>query len=209
MEVLDNITMVNMPSIHDLLADKLGAFAPNTIGKKLGEGRDVEIIKQMYDVFFLMRHYALSPSSDQIYIAMANAEILRRGMTTDYKTPIYDTIRTAANIVTDGKLDSNQYDLLKGAIRKFDNYVRDLTFTIDEAKAGAIYTIYAALLVLSGGKDQLDQFSNEQENFLESYTVFIPAKRWLRRTNHELYELFDECLHVMAYFSIQVFLTLR
>jgi predicted nucleotidyltransferase component of viral defense system len=204
LDTSEDVTRVNMPSIHDLLADKLGAFAPNTIGKKLGEGRDVEVIKQMYDVWFLMKHYSLSPSFDQIYLAMANAEILRRGLTCDFKTPIIDTIRTAGNILTEGKLDPNQYVLLKAAIRKFVNYVRDLTFTVELAKTGAIYSIYAALLVLSGGKDRFDQFSNEQVEFLDSYKVFIPTKRWLRRANNELYELFDKCLHVMGYFSIHV-----
>ena len=198
------VTKVKVPSIHDLLADKLGAFAPNTIGKKLGEGRDVEVIKQMYDVFFLMKHYSLSPSFDQIYITMANVELLRRGLTCDFKTPLFDTIRTAGNILTEGQLDPSQYVLLKGAIRKFVSYVRDLTFTVDSAKTAAIYSIFAALLILSGGKDRFDQFSNEQVKFLDSYRVFIPAKRWLRRVNNELYELFDKCLHVMGYFSIQV-----
>ena len=56
------IVYVNIPSIHDLLSDKLCAFAPNTIGKKLGESRDVEVIKQMYDVSYLFRHYPMDPT---------------------------------------------------------------------------------------------------------------------------------------------------
>jgi len=196
--------VVSMPSVHDLLADKLGAFAPTTIGKKLGEGRDVEVIKQMYDVFFLMKHYSLSPSFDRTYIAMAEAEILRRSLPCNFKAPLVDTIRTSANILTEGKLNPNQYILLKEAMRKFIYYVRDFTFTVESAKTCAIYSIYAALLVLSGGQERFDQLSEEKTALLDSYKALIPVNRWLRRTNKELYELFEKCLYVMQFFAIEL-----
>ena len=198
------LTVVSMPSVHDLLADKLGAFAPNTIGKKLGEGRDVEVIKQMYDVSFLMKHYLLSPSFDQIYIAMVEAEILRRGMICDFKTPLLDTIRTSANILTEGKLNPKQFVLLKEAIRKFIYYVRDFSFNVESAKTCAIYSAYAALLALSGSQEQFDRISEEHPDLSDSYKVFIPVNRWLRRTDPELYELFQKCLDVMWFFAIKL-----
>ena len=44
-DVDDEKSIVSIPSVHDLLSDKLCAFAPNTIGKKLNDEKDVEIIK--------------------------------------------------------------------------------------------------------------------------------------------------------------------
>jgi hypothetical protein len=204
LDTTEPITMVDVPSVHDLLADKLGAFAPNTIGKKLGEGRDIEVIKQMYDVSFLMKHYSLSPSFDQIYMAMANAEIVRRKMTCDYRTPICDTIRTAGIILTEGKTDSSQYVILKEAIRKFTHYVRDLSFTVEQAKTCAIYAIYASLLVLSGGKESFDRISERQLELRSTYRVFIPVKKWLRRTDGKLFVVMEKCLQVMEFFEIEI-----
>lgn len=204
LDTAEPVTMVDVPSVHDLLADKLGAFAPNTIGKKLGEGRDIEVIKQMYDVSFLMKHYSLSPSFDRIYMAMANAEIARRGLTCDFKTPIYDPVRTAGVILTKGKTDPSQYAILKEAIRKFVYYVRDLSFTIEQAKICAIYAIYASLLVLSEGKESFDRLSERQLELRSAYRVFIPVKKWLRRTDGELFMVLEKCLQVTEFFDIDI-----
>ena len=46
----DVITKVHMPSINCILGDKLTAFAPNTTGIPYKVGKEMEIIKQLYDV---------------------------------------------------------------------------------------------------------------------------------------------------------------
>ena len=140
---------------------------------------------------------------------MAQAELERRGMIGDYKTPIYDSIRAAASILTEGKINPSQYVFLKDALRKFIYYVRDLSFTVEQARICSIYTIFAALLVLSGGKDNFDQIAENHRDFRNSYRVFIPAKKWLRRTDEELFILLDKCLNVMEYFAIDIDLILN
>lgn len=41
---------VKVPSIECILGDKLTAFAPHTTGIPLGEGKDMEVMKQLFDV---------------------------------------------------------------------------------------------------------------------------------------------------------------
>ena len=41
---------VTIPELNCILGDKLTAFAPHTTGIPLGVGKDVEVLKQMYDV---------------------------------------------------------------------------------------------------------------------------------------------------------------
>lgn len=45
---------VNIPSANCILADKLTAFAPHTTGIPLGVGKDMEVMKQLYDVISLL-----------------------------------------------------------------------------------------------------------------------------------------------------------
>ncbi|NWF89924.1 MAG: nucleotidyl transferase AbiEii/AbiGii toxin family protein, partial [Ignavibacteriaceae bacterium] len=49
----DQDVTVSIPSINDLLADKLTAFAPNTIGILYGTDKSMEIIKQLFDISIL------------------------------------------------------------------------------------------------------------------------------------------------------------
>jgi hypothetical protein len=44
------LTKVTVPTIESITGDKLTAFAPNTIGIRYGQGKQPEIIKQMFDL---------------------------------------------------------------------------------------------------------------------------------------------------------------
>ena len=198
------ISKVQVPSIHDLLSDKLCAFAPSTIGKKLGDGRDVEVIKQMYDVAYLFDHYPLNPTFHSIYKAIASQEIENRNLIITYKETAVDTILTSLNIITEGKIEKKQYPLLRSAIRRFGSFVRDYSFNVEKAKLCAINNLYAALLVLTEGSIKFDDIVKQDKDYSPEYRIFIPTKRWLRLTNPDKYDLFDNCLKVMSYLEIQL-----
>ena len=53
---------VQIPGVNCILGDKLTAFAPHTTGIPLGIGKDLEVIKQMYDcatLFQAMNDFSL------------------------------------------------------------------------------------------------------------------------------------------------------
>ncbi|XMB72292.1 nucleotidyl transferase AbiEii/AbiGii toxin family protein [Mycoplasmatota bacterium WC30] len=195
---------VKVPSIHDLLADKLCAYAPNTIGKKLGDGRDIEVIKQMFDVAYLFDHYPLNPTFHNIYKSIAKEEILSRELSATFKETVLDTIKTSLNIILEGKLDSIQYTALKSAIRRFVSFVRDNSFNVESAKICAIKNIFASLLVLTEGYKEFEVILLNQDFFLPEYKVFKSTKKWLRLTNPEQYRIFDNCLKVMTFLKIKI-----
>jgi len=200
----DQKQFVRIPSVHDLLSDKLCAFAPNSIGKKLNEGRDVEVIKQMYDVSYLFDHYPLNPTFHSIYKGIANQEIKNRKLDISFEDAAKDTILTSLNILTDGKIDSNQYTYLKDAIRKFKSFVRDHSFNVEDAKICAINNLYAALLVLVEGNENLTRIADEQQGYMNEYKVFVRVKKWLRVVNPDYYDIFDNCLKVMSHLNIKI-----
>ncbi|QWB96227.1 nucleotidyl transferase AbiEii/AbiGii toxin family protein [Mycoplasmatota bacterium] len=195
---------VNIPSVHDLLSDKLCAFAPNTIGKKLNEGRNVEVIKQMYDVSYLFEQYSLNPTFHSIYKDIANQEIKNRNLNITHKDTAKDTMRTSLNILIDGKIDDVQYQLLKDAIRRYTAFVRDYSFNIEAAKICAINNLFASLLVIVEGNENFINIAKEQKGYLNEYRVFVRVKRWLRLVGPKYYDTFDNCLKVMSYLNINL-----
>ncbi len=197
-------TKVLVPSIHDLLSDKLCAFAPHTTGKKLGEGRDVEIIKQMYDVSYLFEHYPLKPTLHQIYEPIAAEEIKSRELDINFEDCLIDTIRTSLNIISEGKIDNDEYKVLRVAINNFRGYVRDQVFRVDTARVCAIRVLRAATLVLTLGQDEFNRILADQNGYLEEYGVFKSSKAWLRATSSELYNLFDDTLKVLTNLEISL-----
>jgi predicted nucleotidyltransferase component of viral defense system len=203
-DVDDEKSIVSIPSVHDLLSDKLCAFAPNTIGKKLGDERDVEVIKQMYDVSYLFDHYPLNPELHSIYEVIASQEIKNRELNIRYKDTVLDTILTSLNILSEGKINGDQYLVLKDAIRSFTSYVRDYSFNLEKAKLCAVNTLYASLLILVKGHQNFVEIANNQKGYLAEYKKFLSFKKALRFIDLDVYDIFDNCLKVMSYLNLKV-----
>ncbi|MFA7055741.1 MAG: nucleotidyl transferase AbiEii/AbiGii toxin family protein [Acholeplasmataceae bacterium] len=203
-DVDDEKSLVAIPSVHDLLSDKLCAFAPNTIGKKLGDDRDVEVIKQMYDVSYLFDHYPLNPELHSIYKDIALQEIKNRELNITYKDTALDTILTSLNILSEGKINNDQYLVLKDAIRSFTSYVRDYSFNVEKAKLCAVNTLYASLLILVEGNRNFVKIANNQKEYLAEYKKFVSFKKTLRFIDSNVHDIFDNCLKVMSYLNLKV-----
>lgn len=195
---------VTVPSVHDLLADKLCAFAPNTVGKRLNEGRDSEVIKQMFDVSFLMKHYPLSPSYKMIYEHIARSEIKRRNLEIDTIDVLKDTIKTSLNIISDGKIDISQYQMLKKAISGFSSFTRNMSFNIAKAKESALDALHASLLVLTENEDNLVRIAENQVDYLDEYKIFKNSRKQLAAINPELPKILNHYLKCMSYFELSI-----
>jgi len=198
-----NVSVI-APSVHDLLADKLCAFAPNTVGKKLNENRDIEVVKQMFDVSFLMKRYPFSPSYKTIYENITQVEIKRRNLKIVVIDVLNDTIKTSLNIISEGSLDSNQYQLIKNAIKGFSSFTRDLSYNVDKAKESALDVLHASLLVFAGDEENLLKIADEQTEFLKEYQIFKRSRKQLAAIDPDLPKLLNICLKCMSHFKISL-----
>ena len=100
---------VLVPSVECILGDKLTAFAPHTIGVPLHANKDMEIIKQFYDVLTLIdvvEDYSLVRDT---YYRLAPNEIAYRGIDITPKDALMDTFMTAASISSRGKIEKEDY----------------------------------------------------------------------------------------------------
>ncbi len=104
-ETNDPYLEVSIPSIDEMLGDKLTAFAPKTIGilyKRPGQFRSkhIEIIKQLYDIAKLYDNYTSLDNVKQTYINVANVQIKNRKLNMNYQDTLIDSIEACKLIIT-------------------------------------------------------------------------------------------------------------
>ena len=138
---------VLVPSVECILGDKLTAFAPHTIGVPLHANKNMEIIKQFYDVLTLIdvvEDYSLVRDT---YYRLAPNEIAYRGIDITPKDALMDTFMTAASIASRGKIEKEDYTFYLQGIRDIRNHIYD-DFSAETASQKAPIVMYLAACLL-------------------------------------------------------------
>ena len=99
---------VELPSADCILADKLTAFAPHTTGIPLNVGKDMEVMKQFYDVVSLLEIFTDSSKILPTYQRIAQAEIAYRGINATAQDCVWDTFDAAISIAARGEIGAKE-----------------------------------------------------------------------------------------------------
>lgn len=91
----DEIVNVFVPDVDSITGDKLTAFAPNTTGIKYGAGKELEIIKQLFDIGNLFEKVDSVETTAKSFHAFAAEEISYRSLTIRVPEVLTDVIETA------------------------------------------------------------------------------------------------------------------
>jgi hypothetical protein len=91
---------VSMPSINCILGDKMTAFAPHTTGILLRNEKELEIIKQLYDVATLIDVFDSFDDAYDSYMTTVSVELSYRGLTISFREVLQDTIDAASCIAS-------------------------------------------------------------------------------------------------------------
>ena len=155
---------VVVPSVEDILGDKLTAFAPETTGipyYKNDKLTTLEIIKQLYDVGRLFDRMQDIGTVSQSFKAIADVELGYRNLGHDL-SQIYDDIRqTALNISTRGFVDKDKFALLQKGIINIKPFMYKGAYRIEEAIIDAAKAAYLATLIETGGEN-IERFTDAQ-----------------------------------------------
>lgn len=138
---------VSMPSVDCILGDKLTAFAPYTTGIPYGVDKELEIIKQMYDVACLAEVSSNFKDTYDSYMANAASEIAYRGLEITAEDALKDTIETAACVAGRGIYGDDYPSLLKG-IKSIGNHIYGEKFSAETAVGKACRVMYVAASIL-------------------------------------------------------------
>jgi hypothetical protein len=148
-----NPNMVLVPSVEDILGDKLTAFAPNTTGiPYFKKDRDcsLEIIKQLYDIGRLFDKVENLNITAQAFHKIATVELSYRGLDDDKKT-IFDDIRsTALCLATRGKEGIGNFDLLTRGVSRIKSFMFQNKYSLEDAITDAAKAAYIATCIERG-----------------------------------------------------------
>ncbi len=135
------IIRINIPSVESLVGDKLTAFAPETTGILFGKNKEVEIIKQLFDLGNLFNEIKDFKIVREAYYPLVEKEITYRNLDIAMKEVIKDSIDACQILAKRQKnktTDLYKFQEFEDGLRRFKNHIITSTFRIDEAiEAGA------------------------------------------------------------------------
>ncbi len=144
---------VTVPSASDILGDKLTAFAPNTTGIPYYKGDkccSMEICKQMYDVSRLFDVVDDLTITAKSFAKIAEVELQYRNLPNNHNLIFEDIRNTALCISTQGKIDSEHFELFMDGIKRIKSFMYQGRYIIDDAIRDAAKAAYLATAIEKG-----------------------------------------------------------
>ena len=139
---------VTMPSINCILGDKLTAFAPHTTGIPFGIDKELEIIKQLYDVSVLVDAHDNFDDVYASYMDTVTAELAYRDLSDSPEKVLRDTIEASVCIASKGAYLRDDYRQYLQGIRGIVNHIYGERFTAEKAILPACKAMYLAACLL-------------------------------------------------------------
>lgn len=189
-EIEGDPLMVKVPSVDDILGDKLTAFAPNTTGIPYYKGKkvcSVEIIKQMYDVARLFERVENLEITAEAFKRIVKVEMSYRNL--ENVEDVYDDIiRTCLLIATRGKEGAGDFALLSDGIKKIRNFIHTSNYHLDHAIVDSSRAAYLAAC-LKSGVIAIEKYSGNVESILmmKIKDSLPPKLTKLRKTHPEAF----------------------
>lgn len=140
--------VVIVPDIENILGDKLTAFAPNTTGIPYGKGKEMEIIKQLFDIESLFDQAKYLAKIRSSFIKCANQELTYRQLTRmTHRDVLTDIIKTACIIGGRGSIEKETFLKLEHGIRRIKAHIIHRNYIVEEAVISASKAAYLVSLL--------------------------------------------------------------
>jgi predicted nucleotidyltransferase component of viral defense system/putative lipoic acid-binding regulatory protein len=195
---------VNIPSLDDILGDKLTAFAPNTTGipyYKHDDSMSMEIIKQLYDIGNLADVVTDMETVKLTFKNFAQTELDYRDVGQTPDDVLNDIYQTALCIVSRGSDGNGNFDELQKGIQRIVNLIFSESYRLEKAITHASKAAYMAMSIKYDAK-AIDKFDNLQQ--LKDYTISEPLNsklNKLKKSNPEAFFYWYKIYEIIAYRS--------
>lgn len=198
-----NDTEVQVLPIDCMLGDKLTAYAPNTCGIPYNINKDLEIIKQLYDVSRLFCECENIDLVRATFMKSAEVELGYRGLAD--KNPfdvLEDIFQTSTKIAVRGKnRDKTKFDALAFGIRGFASFISEGGFTIEDAILCSGHAAYLSQLIRKNDETEIKRFDKEVDlsdvqiegdfNYLNRIKKFSPEAFFYFKEAVAIYEEYE------------------
>lgn len=147
---------VQIPSVESILGDKLTAFAPHTTGILLNSNKDMEIIKQLYDVMTLIEVAEDFTEVRETYYSLVQDEIAYRGLDIGPGDALRDTYNAAVSIASRGKVSKEDYVSYLQGLRDVRSHIYVENFSAEEASKRVPVVMYLVACLLKNVPSEKD-----------------------------------------------------
>ena len=147
---------VNVPSLGDILGDKLTAFAPNTTGIpyfKNGRDCNMEIIKQLYDIGRIFDEITSLETTLKSFPKIAKVELSYHQLPDSAKLITDDIIQTSLCISTHGAEGKGNFEMLQRGVSRIKPFMYGGNYLTENAIIDSARAAYIAALLASGISD--------------------------------------------------------
>ena len=158
--------LVTIPSVESITGDKLTAFAPTSTGIRYDQGKEQEIIKQLFDLGILFDEVAQVELVQAAYQATVGKELVYRNLPDSAPADVLtDTIRTALHLAhlklnrrPGSPAETTAARELATGITAFAGFPFATRFGTDQAATSAAKAAYLAARLLVADYSALPRF---------------------------------------------------
>ncbi|MFS0878717.1 nucleotidyl transferase AbiEii/AbiGii toxin family protein [Metabacillus niabensis] len=158
---VDPEVQVNMPTVECILGDKLTAFAPFTTGIQYERGKELEIIKQLFDVENLFDEVENLDIVKRTFSQFALQELSYRNKTElSVENVLEDIFNTSLIICAQGSVCRDEFAKLQDGVNRIKDFIFSKRYLLRDAVISASKAAYLAQLILKG-KSTIERFNND------------------------------------------------
>jgi len=162
-------TSVLTPTLDGLMGDKLTAFAPNTVGVRYGTRKELEIIKQLFDLNKLFDEIQSFEKVAASFDAHVVKELQYRSeLEADRELVLKDTLETCVLISKsdsqNNEVDQRRFEEIKRGLRSFRGFTINQAFRNEEAQVAVSKVALVAAKLLKGDLSPLPDVSNNLQH---------------------------------------------
>lgn len=181
---------VNVPSVEDILGDKLTAFAPHTTGIPYYKGENpafLEVIKQMYDIASLSDRITDFSLVKKTFMKFVKVELgYRSANDLSAEDVLKDSINTALTLSLRGVYNKEEFEMLQSGIKRIDGFIVSERYILDSAIRDSAKVAYMASLILTDNNDFVP-YAQESIRDLSGMTTLNTKLNKLKKTNPEAF----------------------
>ena len=191
--------LVQVPSLEDMLGDKLTAFAPHTTGIPFFKGDkpfSMEIMKQLFDVSSILDRTDTLEIVSSTFHKLVPIELGYRGLDSlSAQDVLRDAFDTAMNICLYGALNKQEYSYLTDGAHRVNGFILIENYTMERAVRDAAKVAYLARLIETA-TNEVRHYSKDMDAALAAALIEDQDMNKLNRLKKVNIEAFFYCLQL-------------
>ena len=162
---------VNLPSVESILGDKLTVLAPNTTGIHYNSDKELELMKQLYDVDKLFNEAEYIDIVKKSFINIANREIKYRKLKEITNEDVLEDIRDfCIDTILQNNIE-NQHDVNIG-MKKLQGFIIENKFRREQEVLTAVGKVLYLMKLIKNDEKKIERYSKE----IKLKDIIIPEK---------------------------------